>query len=134
MSDGDIGHGSTLVGGTTGTVGNVQRIGVTGRSREMVDISTMDSTDKFREFKAGMADEGEITAEVNFDVTASTIATALNNAFQAATSETWTITFPGAGKTFACTGVISSLDIDDPFDGKVAVTLSIKLTGKATWT
>ena len=133
MSDGNIGHGSTLIGGTTGTVGNVISITVGGRTRHMIDISTMDSTNLFREFKAGMADEGEFTAEINFDDTAGTIATALNTAFQARTSETWTVTFPG-GKTFAATGVISSYDINDPFDDKITMSITVKLTGKGTWT
>lgn len=133
MSDGNIGHGSTLVGSSTGTIGNVISITVGGRTRDMIDISTMDSTNLFREFKAGMADEGEFTAEVNFDDTTGVVATAINTAFQARTSETWTVTFPG-GKTFAGTGVISSFDISDPFDDKITISITIKLSGKGTWT
>jgi len=133
MSDANIGHGTTLVGSTSGTIGNVISITVGGRTRDMIDISTMDSTNLFREYKAGMADEGEFTAEVNFDDTAGTIATAINSAFQDRTSQTWTITFPG-GKTFVATGVISSFDISDPFDDKITMSITIKITGKGTWT
>lgn len=130
MSAGQVGHATTLTGGTTGVVGNVINVTVGGRTRDMIDISTMDSTDKFREYIAGMADEGEMTAEVNFDDGA--IATAINAAYQAATSETWTIDF--GTKTFACTGFVSNFEINDPFDDKVTMSVTIKLTAKGTWT
>jgi len=130
MSAGFLGHGSTLTGSTTGVIGNVISITVGGRTRDMIDKSTMDSTDMFREHMAGMADEGEFTAEVNFDDGA--IATAINTAFQAATSETWTVDF--GTKTFAVTGIITSFDINDPFDDKITMSLTIKASGKGTWT
>ncbi|KKM94532.1 hypothetical protein LCGC14_1197430 [marine sediment metagenome] len=130
MSDGFVGHGTTLVGSTTGTVGNVISVTVGGRTRDMIDKSTMDSTSMFREFMAGMADEGEFTAEVNFDDGA--ISVALNTAFQAATSETWTIDF--GTKTFAITGVISGLSVNDPFDDKITMSITIKATGIGAWT
>jgi len=128
MSDGQLGHGTTLVGSTTGTVGNVISVTVGGRSRDMIDISTMDSTDKFREYIAGFADEGEFTAECNFDDAADI--TALNTAFQGATSQTWTVDF--GTRTFACTGFISGLEFTSPHDDKQTVSITIKLTGKGT--
>jgi predicted secreted protein len=130
MSTGKHGHGTTLTGSTSGTVGNVLRVGIGGRTRDMIDISTMDSTDKFREFMAGMADAGELTIEMNFDDGA--IATALNSAWENATSETWTVNL--GIKTWVGTGIISSLDIDDPYDDKITQSMTIKLTGKGTWT
>jgi len=130
MSTGHVGHGTTLAGTTSGTIGNVINVTVGGRTRDMIDISTMDSTDKFREYIAGMADEGEFTAEVNFDDGA--IATAINTAFQAATSETWRIDF--GTKYFECTGIITGFDINDPFDDKITMSITIKLSGKGTWT
>ncbi len=130
MSDGFVGHGTTLVGSTSGTIGNVISITVGGRTRDMIDKSTMDSTDMFREYMAGMADEGEFTAEVNFDD--GVISVAINTAFQAATSETWTIDF--GTKTFAGTGIITGFDVNDPFDDKITMSITIKLTGKGTWT
>ena len=130
MSTGFLGHGSTLTGSTTGVIGNVISITVGGRTRDMIDKSTMDSTDMFREFMAGMADDGEFTAEVNFDD--GVIATAINTAFQAATSETWTVDF--GAKIFAITGIVTSFDINDPFEDKITMSLTIKATGKGAWT
>lgn len=132
MSDGAIGHGSTLIGATTGTIGNVISVSIAGRTRDMIDKSTMDSTDKFREYMAGMADEGEFTAEINFDDTTGVIAAALNTAYQAATSEIWEITFPGTA-TFQCPGIISDFSVNDPFDDKITMSITIKLSGKGTF-
>ena len=130
MSDGSIGHGTTLTGSTSGVIGNVISVSVGGRTRDMIDKSTMDSTDKFREYMAGMADDGELTVECNFDDGA--ISVTLNAAFHAATSETWTIDF--GTKTWAITGIITGLDVNDPFDDKQTVSFTIKATGKGTWT
>lgn len=130
MSTGVLGHGTTLTGSSSGLIGNVISVSVGGRTRDMIDKSTMDSTDKFREYMAGMADDGEITTEVNFDDGA--ISVTLNTAFQAATSETWTVDF--GTKTWAITGVISGLSNEDPFDGKQTMSITIKANGKGTWT
>lgn len=130
MSTGVLGHGTTLTGSSSGLIGNVISVSVGGRTRDMIDKSTMDSTDKFREYIAGMADDGEITTEVNFDDGA--ISVTLNTAFQAATSETWTVDF--GTKTWAITGVISDLSNEDPFDGKQTMSITIKASGKGTWT
>ena len=129
MSAGFLGHGTTLTGGTTGVVGNVISVSVSGRTRDAIDKSTMDTTDKFREYLAGMADDGELTIEANFDDGA--IATALNTAFQAATEELWTVDF--GTKTWAITGFITDLSENDPFDDKITMSITIKANGKGTW-
>jgi predicted secreted protein len=130
MSTGVLGHGTTLTGTTSGVIGNIISLSVSGRTRDMVDISTFDSTDKFREYIAGFADEGELTAEVNFDDGA--ISTAINTAYQAATSQTWTVDF--GTKTWAITGIVTGFNIDVPHDGKQSMSITIKATGKGTWT
>ena len=133
MSDGTHGHGTTLAGATSGTIGNIISASIAGRTRDMIDISTMDSTDKFREFIAGMADEGELTVEVNYDGSDAGVANSLNTAFQAATNEAWTITLPDTS-TFVCNGIISNLGVAAPVDDKITQSITIKLTGKGTFT
>lgn len=133
MSDATHGHGTTLAGATAGTIGNIQNINVPGRNRDAIPASSMDSTDKFREFISGMADEGEIVVEVNYDGKDSGIANALNTAYQLGTAEVWTITLPD-GSTFACSGFITNLGIASDFEGKITQSITIKLSGKATFT
>ena len=132
MSDGAIGHGTTLVGATSGTIGNVMSLSIAGRTRDAIDKSSFDSADKFREYMSGMADEGEITFEMNFDDTTATIAATLNTAYQDGDFQAWTVTFPG-GATFAASGLITDYSINDPFDDKMTGSVTIKLSGKGTF-
>ena len=93
MSDGTHGHGTTLAGGTTGTIGNIISVSGPDQTRDAIDISTMDSTNKWREFIPGMIDAGEVTFDINYDGSAAGNANVLAGALDDA-AETWTITFP----------------------------------------
>ena len=73
MSDGEHGHATklwaTIVTNPSSftAIGNV--ISITGptQTRDAIEISTMDSTSKYREFTPGMLDAGEYTFDVNYD-------------------------------------------------------------------
>lgn len=129
MSAGIHGHGSTLsIGGTA--VGNITSISGPEISRDPLDISTMDSGTKHREFIPGMIDSGEITAELNYDGT--TIATLLKNQTTASAAAI-VITIPdGDGttnkSTYTGSGFITSLGHAIPFEDKVTQSVGIKLT------
>ena len=94
MSDATHGHGTTLTGGSSGALGNI--ISITGPNmvRDALDVSTMDSTNKAREFIAGMRDAGEVSVELNYDGSAAGNANVIDTAFKSGTAETWTIAFP----------------------------------------
>ena len=140
MSDGLHGHGTVLTvndGTSTTTVGNIISITGPNQARDPIDISTMDSTSKFREFIPGMLDAGEFTVEINYDGTAAGTANALNIQ-KTATAHTWTITLDdaGAGETnsyWACSGFVTALGHAIPFDDKVTQSLTIKCTGVPTY-
>jgi predicted secreted protein len=134
MSDGIHGHGATLgCGGTT--VGNIISIGGPNQTRDPIDISTMDSTSKFREFIPGMIDPGEITFECNYDGTAAGTANTLNT-WKTNTANTWTVTFNNNGTTssWACSGFMTALGHAIPFDDKVTQSVTVKCTGVPTYT
>jgi len=133
-SDGTHGHGTALVAGTNGTVGNIISVSIDGQTRDAVDISTMDSTSKFREFISGMADAGEVTVEVNYDGSAAGVANDLNTLYQAgAVATTWTIVFSDTSD-FESFGCITNMSVAVPFDDKITQSITIKLTGKPTFT
>lgn len=129
MSDSQHGHGTVLSDGTI-TVGNVMSISGPNQTRDSVDVSTMDSTSKTREFVPCMLDPGELTLEMNYDATASGTAHLLDAA-QTNTEATWTLTFPGGGttSTWACKGFITALGHAVPFDDKVTQSLTLKFSG-----
>ena len=133
MSDGTHGHGCTLVGATAGTIGNIVSVEMGGEVRDPIDISTMDSTSKFREFIGGMADPGEITAQVNYDGSASGVMQNLHVQYAAGLAETWTFNLADTSK-FVAQGFITNLGVAAPYEDKITQSLTIKLTGVPVYT
>ncbi len=134
MSDGTHGHGTVLAIGAT-TIGNIISITGPGQARDSIDISTMDSTSKFREFIPGMLDAGEATFDVNYDPASGQTANDLNTLLTAS-AETITITFPPSGGTssWVCSGFITGLGFAVPFDDKITQPITIKFSGVPTYT
>jgi len=141
MSDGQTGYGASLAasdGTATTTFGNIISISGPNQERDSVDISTMDSTSKWREFLPGMLNSGELTAELNYDSTAAGTANDLSVALTSGT-QTWTISFGESAtasncSSFACVGFMTGLGYAIPFDDKVTQSVSLKFTGAPTYT
>ncbi len=135
-SDGIHGHGTTLTGASTGVIGNIQNISGPNQSRDSIDISTMDSPAKWKEFIPAMLDAGEITFDVNYDPVSGQTANDLNTALTA-DPEVWTIAIKGDASTYgswACSGFVTGLGFAIPFDGKVTQSVTIKFSGAPTYT
>jgi predicted secreted protein len=144
MSDGIQGHGTSLKVcantsfTTVTTIGNI--ISITGleESRDAIDISTGDSTAKWREFIPGMIDAGEVTAEINYDGTAAGTADALATLFTNA-AQYWRITFDDNTTASNCSRIdfsafLTGIGHAIPFDDKVTQTITLKASGAATYT
>ena len=131
MSTGLHGHGATLsIDGTA--VGNIISISGPEISRDALDISTMDSATKHREFKPGMIDSGEVTAELNYDGT-TVAAFLLARTKTTATAGNLIITISDDDgttnkSTYTGTCFVTSLGHAIPFDDKVTQSLGLKLT------
>jgi predicted secreted protein len=137
MSDGIHGHGASLNfsdGTNTTAVGNIISISGPNQARDAIDISTMDSTSKWREKIPGMLDAGECTLEVNYDGTAAGVGNFLS-AQMTATQQTWTMTLNGtATSSWACVGFMTGLGFAVPYDDKVTQSVSLAFTGVPTYT
>ena len=103
-------------------------------SVDMLDATNHASTSGFKEFIAGLADAGEVAIEGDFkyDDTNGQIAMAADVVSK--TSRTAVITFPTAiTATWTFTAFITKLKIgDNPIDGKVPFSASLKITGVPT--
>lgn len=142
MSDSTLGHGSILTvndATNTTTVGNIISISGPNQTRDSIDVSTMDSGTKFREFLPGMLDAGELTAEMNYDGTNAGVADKLHT-LRTATAQTWKLQFYDRATTsqthssWASAGFITALGHAVPFDDKVTQSLTLKFTGVPTYT
>lgn len=104
-------------------------------SMDTIDLTSHDSADKFREFVAGLHDGGDITIEGNFIKGDTAGQIAMHTDFQDGSIEAWIIKMPGwAGGSPQVNGngLLTAFSIDYPFDGKIAFSATIKVTGKPT--
>ena len=157
-SDGEHGHGAqlymSLVTNPTSftAVGNVVNITGPNQSRDAIDISTMDSPSKFKEFIPGLLDAGEITVDINYDGSDSGNASVLGgtnaatgllkntNAAMMATIGFFDGT-NGTGVTNVTNhsfwqgkGFITALGHQIQFGDKITQPVTIKLTGAGAFT
>lgn len=62
-----IGHGATLSGSVSGTIGYLTNIDWSGVTVDDIDITTFDSEDQWRQFEPGLKDAGELSGDLNFN-------------------------------------------------------------------
>lgn len=125
----NIGHGTTLSGASTGSIGQILSVGLPDQQVDDIDVTTMASTNKWREFMAGLKDAGVLTLQLLYEKSNyNTVQGALG-----AAAEAWTITFPDSS-TFACSGYINANGGDDPLEDKITQSVTLKLSGEPTFT
>jgi len=96
---------------------------------ETVETTHMGSDDGFREYIASLKDGGEVTVNLNYVEASATLLQTL----VLAGVETFRVTFPGSS-TFTFSGVPTAFAFDDVvIDDKVAMSLTIKVTGKPVY-
>jgi predicted secreted protein len=126
---GTHGHGTTLSGATTGSIGQILSVGLPDQSVDDLDVTTMASTNKWREFIPGLKDAGSMTLQLLYEkANYNTVQGALG-----AAPEEWTITLPD-GSTFVCSGYIKSSGGDSPHEDKITQSVTLKLSGEPTFT
>lgn len=121
--------GTTFKWGTV-AVAKLTNIGGVEATAEMIDGTTHDSEDGYDEVTPGLIKTGEVPIAGNFEATDTTGQLAMVTDFNAKASKQCVITFPG-GQTWTFTGFISKIKIgDNPVNGLIPFTASIKPTGK----
>ena len=133
-----IGHGSTFARGnadgppeTYTDIGEVISISGPSLSRDVVDATHMGSTEKWREFIAGLKDGGEVTIECNFDPDGTDVTNWLSD-INTDSERTYQITFPDTTE-WLFEGIMTALEVSDPLDDKMTATATYKVTGKPTF-
>jgi len=110
---------------TVTAIAQITAIKCSGIEVKDIDISTMDSTGKYRTFVAGMKNAGEISVDLIYE--AANYSSML--AKVGGTIYHWRITLPDSS-TFKCFGFVKSLGGAVMHDDKVTQTATIKLTAK----
>lgn len=102
---------------------------------DIIDNSSHDSTEEWREKLAGMKDAGEVQLDLNYDPAATTHK-ALEDALDAGTAIVFAIKFanaPTGRVTGTFSGIVKGLDVGAPFDSKYSGNVVIEISGKIAW-
>lgn len=114
-------------------VKELDNVELTGSNGEEIDITNHDSADDYKEYVMGLLDGGTITFSGNFVSTDTGQATLITDHY-ARTSNAWTVVYPDAGSSqFTGYGIVKSFQISAPVAGKLAISGTIKITGKPTF-
>ena len=129
----------TATGTTTAaTLTNVTGIGGLDTDVEVIDVTSHDSSGAYREKVASFIDAGQLTFDINFDPNSATHRATTGGILYLRDQRTivpWKVTFPGSpSHSFLVQGFVKGAPFDAPYDDKISATVTVELTGSATWT
>jgi len=100
------------------------------KSRDTIDVTSLDSTGGYKEFKASFRDPGEVTLNMNYSRDGYNT---LNDDFESDTSKNYQIVMPDTGNTtYDFAGYVTAIPITIPLIDKVTMDVTIKITGQIT--
>ena len=99
-----------------------------GKTRDTIDVTSLDSTGGYREFIGGFRDGGTVTLPMNF--TRSTYEV-MNTDFESDVLQNYEILLPDTEATsFEFEGLVTELGLGIPADDKVSADVTIKISGQ----
>ena len=109
------------------TIAEVNSIDGPNKSRDTIDVTSLNSTDGYREFIPSFRDAGEVSLEMNFTQAGYIIMT---DDFETEDSREYRITLPDTGGTLIeFDAYVTSLGLGIPMDDKVTAPVTLKITG-----
>jgi predicted secreted protein len=134
-----IGHGTAFKrssdatsGGTMTAVAEVISISGPGLARDTVDVTDMDSTDRWREYIGGLKDGGEVTLEVGYVPNATDVTNWLAD-INTNTAGYYQVVWLTGSTTWGFSGIMTGFEPGTPLDDKMTASVTYKLTGKPTF-
>lgn len=131
MSEGFLGAGAEFLrhdGSSYVKLANVYDINGPGFSREVVDITTYDSTGGYREKIGGLRDGGQLTFTMNFKRSEFLI---LKGDFENDQVEQYQVKIPdGPNTTLSFDGLVIEMPISMPVADRVTVDVTIEISGQ----
>jgi len=109
-------------------LGGVTNVSGPSLSKDVVEVSDFDSTERWREFIGGMKDGGEVSIELEMDADGSDVTNFLTD-INANAATNYKITFPDT-TAWTFSAYMTGLEVDAPFEDKITASATYKLTGK----
>lgn len=114
------------------TIGQATNITGPGLDRDVIDVSSHDSVDRFREYVGGLIDPGEVTFEVNWDPA---IHVGLVDDFQDPAPRNYRIVLPDPpGGDWEFGAFITGMGHEYPHDDKMSADFTFKISGAPVFT
>lgn len=122
--------GTTLAIGAT-TVGGLTSISGVEISADTIDVTTLDSTDGYREFIGGFIDGGEVSADGYLSDVGTEEETLVG--LVGGAEQSCDITFSNGAK-WAFDGVVTGFSTSADLEDAIGFSITIKVSGKPTFT
>lgn len=108
---------------------NVTNITPPSISRDTEDVTAHDSPDGWREFIGLLKDGGEVSIDINYNPT---VHDTLLDDFDDVDPRNYNVTFPDAS-VWSFAAILTGFEPDAPHDGKLAASLTFKVTGAVSF-
>jgi len=111
-------------------IAEVNSIGGPDMSRDIIDVTSLDSTGGYKEFLAGHRDPGEITLEMNFTYAGYN---AMLTDFEADTPVNYQIVLPDTPvTTFDMACLVTSMGMATTVGDRITASVTLKVTSEIT--
>lgn len=112
------------------TIAEVTTISGPGKTKEVIDVTSLDSTGGYREFITGFKDGGTVTFSMNFTRATYNL---MNTDFESSSTQNYEMVLPDPDNTtIEFEGLVTELPLTiDPGD-KITADITIKVTGQPT--
>ena len=134
MSNAVSGVGTTfkrsnmLSSATFAAIAEINSIKGPDKKRNVIDVTSLDSTGGYREFIAAFRDGGQVVMDMNFTRDGYDD---MNDDFEIETLVDYQIVFPGSIGTFEFSGLVTDLGNSIPLDDKITMSVTIKVSGQS---
>ncbi len=111
-------------------IAEINSINGPGMSRDTIDVTSLDSTGGYREFKAGFRNPGQVTLAMNFTRVTYDL---MKADFESNVLKNYEIVLPDTeDTTLEFEGLVTELPLNIPADDKVTADVTIQISGQVT--
>lgn len=111
-------------------IAEVNNISGPSKTRETIDVTTLQTTGGYRQFIGSFRDAGTVTLSMNFTRETYEL---MNNDFESDVVRNYEIVLPDVDNTsLEFQGLVTELPLDIPPDDKITANVTIKVSGKPT--
>jgi len=116
--------------GSWANLAEINSITGPGMSRDVIDVTSLDSTGSYREFITGFRNAGTISLSMNFTRTTYAL---MKTDFESDTAQNYEIVLSDdETTTLEFEGLVTELPISIPPDDKITVDVTIQISGQVT--